>query len=228
MALTEGRLAVLLRRLPVSDQAEPRWECVASNGMRVLCTEGEVIGVSARLLDMGGIDLSDHIVTPLFARQRLPAFMPVDPFTPLPIGALVRQRPSGRLAIVHRVWRRGLTMVLEVLRADGRVETCRLEQIEGYYPVESLSHPCPSPSNSELLLGQRVTSRGTTPEPRNPHADGRVHGCVGTRSFNSTAVSSSPVRCGVYASVQTYSQAVLAAADGATARCRAQLRRIVS
>jgi superfamily II RNA helicase len=160
---TDGRLAVLLRRLPAIEQVQPRWECLMASGVRELCTTDDVVSVSPRLLDMGGIHLSDHVVTPLFSSKQLPATVPLDPLTPLPSGALVRQRQSGLLAIVHRVWRRGLTMILEVLRADGRVEICRLEQIEGYYPIESLHPPLPLTFNLDLLLGQRVVVAGGRP-----------------------------------------------------------------
>jgi hypothetical protein len=136
---------------------------LTGNGERELCTKHDMVSVSARLLDRGDIHLSDHVVTPLFSSKQLPAMVPVDPLTPLPIGALVGQRQSGRLAIVHRVWRRGMTMVLEVLRADGRVETCRLEQIAGQYPIEPLHLPLPLTFNPELLLGQRVVIAGRRP-----------------------------------------------------------------
>jgi superfamily II RNA helicase len=163
VTLAEGRLAVLLRRFSAGNHPEPRWEAVTTNGARVLCTEGEVVGVSARLLDIGSLELIDHVVTPLYATARLPALLPVDSVAPPPVGSLVCQRPSGRLAVVHRVWQRGRTMVLEVLRADGRVETCRLEQIEGYYPVEPLQPPLPLDFDLDLLRGQRVTIAGRHP-----------------------------------------------------------------
>jgi superfamily II RNA helicase len=54
-------------------------------------------------------------------------------------------------------------VVLEVLRADGRVETCRLEQIESYYPIEPLHPPLPLTLNLDLLLGQRVVVAGGRP-----------------------------------------------------------------
>jgi superfamily II RNA helicase len=163
VTLSDGRPAVLLRRLPAANHAEPRWEYLTGNGEHGLCTARQMVSVSARLLDMGEIHLSDHVVTPLFASKRLPAMVEVHPLTPLSVGALVRQRRSGRLAIVHRIWRRGLTVVLEVLRADGRVETCRLEQIEGHYPSEPLHPPLPLTFNPDLLLGQRVTIAARRP-----------------------------------------------------------------
>ena len=163
VTLTDGRLGVFLRRLPAGERAEPRWECLLASGERELCTTHDVLSTSPRLLDMGGVRLSDHIVTPLFSTKQLPVPVPVEPLTPLRSGALVRQRQSGRLAVVHRTWRRGLTMVLEVLRADGRVETCRLEQIESYYPIEPLHPPLPLTLNPDLLLGQRVVVAGGRP-----------------------------------------------------------------
>ena len=163
VTLTDGRLAVFLRRLPAIERAEPRWECLLASGERELCTTDDVLSVSPRLLDMGDVRLSDHIVTPLFSGKQLPAPVPVEPLTPLRSGALVRQRQSGRLAIVHRTWRRGPILVLEVLRADGRVETCRLEQIESYYPIEPLHPPLPLTFNTDLLLGQRVVVAGGRP-----------------------------------------------------------------
>jgi hypothetical protein len=104
----------------------------------------DIVSVSARLLDMSDIRLSDHVVTPLFAHKQLPPPEAVNAFTPFAVGSLVHLRQSGRLAVVHRVWRRGPTMVLEVLRVDGRVETCHLDKIDSYYPVErpSSAPPC--------------------------------------------------------------------------------------
>src|SRR5262245_29875797 len=53
--------------------------------------------------------------------------------------------------------------VLEVLRADGRVETCRLEQVASHYAVEPLHPPLPLAFDPSLLLGQRVTVAGRRP-----------------------------------------------------------------
>ena len=163
VTLADTHLAVLLRRLLLATDAEPRWECLTSGGGRRLCTANDVASVSARLLDMGDILLSDHVVTPLFSDIQLPTATEVHPLIPLPMGSLIRLRQSGRLAVVHRVWRRGPTTVLEVLRADGRVETCRLEQIAGHYPAEPLHPPLPLGFDPSLLLGQRVTVAGRRP-----------------------------------------------------------------
>jgi superfamily II RNA helicase len=160
VTLTQGRLAVLLRRVKIGGQAEPRWESVTDTGGRVLCAEGEIVGVSARLLDMGGVDLREHVVTPLFASARLPTSVPIDALTPPPMGALVCLRQPERLAIVHRTWHRGTTIVFEVLRADGRVETCRLEQFAGYYPIDPLPLPLPLTFDLSLLIGQRAVVAG--------------------------------------------------------------------
>jgi superfamily II RNA helicase len=208
VTLTDGHLAVLLRRLAVTDHAELRWEWLANNGVRGLCTARDLMSVSARLLDMGGIDLSDHVVTPLFSTRQLPEAVEVQPLTPLPIGALVRQRQSGRLAIVHRMWRRGLTMVVEVLRADGRVETCRLEQIEAYYPVEPLHAPLSLSCNPGLLLGQRVIVAGRRPNRGIlVEVDGtRLRGRVLIQLEGGKLLTSAMRRIRF---VRTYSQAVL-------------------
>jgi hypothetical protein len=112
---------------------------------------------------MSEIQLSDHVVTPLFSRAHLPPATAVHPLLPLPTGSLVRLRQSGHLAIVHRAWRRGPTTVLEVLRADSRVETCRMEQIEGHYAVEPMRPLLPLAFDPSLLLGQRVTVAGGRP-----------------------------------------------------------------
>jgi hypothetical protein len=100
----------------------------------------------------------------------------VNALTPLTIGSLVCLRQSDRLAVVHRVWRRGPTIVLEVLRADGRVETCRLEQIASHYVVEQVHPPLPLDFDPHLLLGQRVTVAG-----RRPNRGTLVDGCVDVR-----------------------------------------------
>jgi superfamily II RNA helicase len=163
VTLGDGHLAVLLRRLPLATHPEACWECLTGDGGRRLCTATDVVSVSARLLDMGDIQLSDHVVTPLFSSTQLPAAMQVHPLTPLAVGSLVRLRQSGRLAIVHRAWRRGPATVLELLRVDGRLETCRLEQIEGYYAVEPLHPPLPLGFDPSLLLGQRVIVAGRRP-----------------------------------------------------------------
>ncbi|HEX9870604.1 MAG TPA: DEAD/DEAH box helicase, partial [Candidatus Tectomicrobia bacterium] len=163
VTLADGQLAVLLRHLSVPGHGEAKWECLTRAGERRLCTANDIVNVSARLLDMGDIRLSDHIVTPLFSRTQLPPATEVGPLTLLPVGSLVRQRPSGRLAIVHRVWQRGDAMVLEILRADGRVETCRLEQIDSHYLVEAMHPLLPLSFDPSLMLGQRVTVAGRRP-----------------------------------------------------------------
>jgi superfamily II RNA helicase len=208
VTLGDGHLAVLLRRLPSAAHAEPCWECLTSDGARRLCTARDLVNVSARLLDMGDIYLSDHVVTPLFASAQLPPALAVHPLIPLPLGSLVRLRHSGHLAIIHRVWRRGPTTVLEVLRADGRVETCRLEQIESYYPSEPLHPPLPLIFDPRLLLGQRVTVAG-----RHPNR-GLLVGVEGTRLRGRAVIQlegGKLLTCAMprIRFIRTYSQAVL-------------------
>jgi superfamily II RNA helicase len=208
VTLGNGHLAVLLRRLPLATHAEPRWECLTSGGDRRLFTANDMVSVSARLLDMGDMRLSDHVVTPLFSRTQLPTPIEMHPLIPLPIGSLVRLRQSGRLAVVHRVWRRGPTTVLEVLRADGRVETCRLEQIEGHYPVDPLHPPLPLAFDPSLLLGQRVSVAGHRPNR------GLLVDVEGTRLRGHAVIQlegGKLLRCALRRIrwVRTYSQAVL-------------------
>ncbi len=208
VTLGDGHLAVLLRRLPSAAPAEPGWECLTSDGGRRLCTEADVVSVSARLLDIGDLHVSDHVVTPLFSRAQLPAATEVHPLTPLTIGSLVRLRQSGHLAVVHRVWRRGPTTVLEVLRVDGRVETCRLEQIAGHYAVEPLHPPLPLGFDPSLLLGQRVIVAGRRPNR------GLVASVEGTRLRGQAVIQlegNKFVRCAIrrIRFVRTYSQATL-------------------
>jgi superfamily II RNA helicase len=208
VTLGDGQLAVLLRHLSLANQGEPRWECLTSRGERRLCSAHDIVNVSARLLDMGDIRLSDHIVTPLFSRAQLPPATDVGPFTPLSTGALVRQRQSGHLAIVLRVWRRGATTVLEILRVDGRVETCRLEQIDSYYPVEAIHPLLPLTFDPSLLLGQRVTVAGRRPNR------GLLVDVEGTRLRGRVVIhldGGKPLRCTMrrLRYIRTYSQAVL-------------------
>jgi superfamily II RNA helicase len=208
VTLADGLLAVLLRRLPPALQAEIRWECLASDGERRLCTTNDMVGVSARLLDMSDIRPSDHLVTPLFSSQQLPMPVAVHPLTPIAVGALVRLQRSGLLAVVHRVWRRGAVTVMEVLRADGRVETCRLEQIGSYYADEPLHPPLSLAFDVSLLLGQRVTVAGRRPNR------GKLVDVEGSRLRGYVVIQlegGDPVRCSMrrIRYVQTYSQAVL-------------------
>ncbi len=208
VTLADGQLTVLLRHLAVPGHGEAKWECLTRAGARHLCTANDIVNVSARLLDMGDIRLSDHIVTPLFSRTQLPPATEVSPLTPLPIGSLVRQRPSGRLAIVHRVWWRGATMVLEILRADGRVETCRLEQIDSHYPVEALQPLLPLNFDPSLMLGQRVTIAGRRPNR------GLLVDVEGTRLRGRLVIQldgGQLLRCGMprLRYIRTYSQAVI-------------------
>jgi superfamily II RNA helicase len=208
VTLADGHLAVLLRRLPPTVHAEPRWECLTRDGERRLCTTNDVVSVSARLLDMGDIRPSDHLVTPLLSQRQLPMPTEVHTLTPLAIGSLVCLRQLGRLAVVHRMWRRGPTAVLEVLRADGRIETCRLEQIASHYAVEPLHPPLPLDFDLSLLLGQRVTVAGCRPNR------GKLVDVQGTRLRGHVVIQ---VEGGKLLSgtmrrirfVQTYSQAVL-------------------
>jgi hypothetical protein len=98
--------------------------------------------------------------------------------------------------------------VLEVLRADGRVETCRLDQIDGYYPVESLHPPLPLAFEPCLLLGQRVTVVGRRPNR------GRLMDMEGTRLRGHAVIQldgGKLLKCPVrrIRFVQTYSQAIL-------------------
>jgi superfamily II DNA/RNA helicase len=208
VTLADGQLAVLLRQLLAPGHGEASWECLTGRGERRLCTAADLVHVSARLLDMGDIHPSDHVVTPLFSRAQLPPAIEVSPLTPLPVGSLVRQRPSGRLAIVHQVWRRGSTTVLEVLRADGRVETCRLEQIDSHYPVETVHPLLPLSFDSNLMLGQRVTVAGRRPNR------GLLVNVEGTRLRGRVAIQldgGKLLHCGMrrLRYILTYSQAAL-------------------
>jgi superfamily II RNA helicase len=76
---------------------------------------------------------------------------------------LVRLRLSGHVAIVHRLWQRGPGWVLEVVRADGRAQTCRLEQIDCRYQHEPWHPPLPLTEDLNLLVGQRVVVAGRRP-----------------------------------------------------------------
>ncbi len=159
--LRDGRVAVLLRDIPVPSQGHRRWECLTAAGERRICQPSEVLHVSAWLLDMGGLRPVDHVVTPLFSAERLP--LPASSALTLEVGAIVRLHQSGHVAIVHRVWRRGRALVAEVLRDDGRLETCRLEQIECRYPLEPVHPPLPLSYDLSLLVGQRVVIAGRRP-----------------------------------------------------------------
>jgi superfamily II RNA helicase len=208
VTLADGSLAVLLRRLPPAPHAEPQWECLTSGGERRLCTATDVVSVSARLLDISDVRLSDHLVTPVLSQSRLPTPVAVHALTPLAIGSLVRLRQSGRLAVVHRVWRRGPMTVLEMLRADGRVETRPLDQIDSYYAVESLHPPLSLAFDPRLLLGQRITVVGRRPNR------GRLVDIEGTRLHGHAVIQPDGgklLRCPMrrIRFVQTYSQAVL-------------------
>jgi superfamily II RNA helicase len=161
--LGAGQPAVLLRRIQVPSHGPHRWECLTIGGERRLCTAAEMVGVSAWLLDMGDLRPCDHVVTPRFSATQLQRAVEVPQVAPLLIGAIVRLRQSGRLAIVHRVWRRGQTFVVEVLRDDGRVETCRAEQIDGRYDLDPGHPPLPLVYDLRLLVGQRVVIVGRRP-----------------------------------------------------------------
>ena len=168
----------------------------------------DVVSVSARLLDMGDIRPSDHLVTPLLSLRQLPTPVAVNALTPVAIGSLVRLHESGRLAVVHRMWRRGPLTVLEVLRADGRVETCRLEQIASHYTVEPLHPPLPLDFDPTLLLGQRVTVAGRRPNR------GKLVDVEGTRLRGQTVIQlegGKLLRCTMrrIRFVQTYGQAII-------------------
>jgi hypothetical protein len=208
MTLADGYLAVVLRRLPPATHAEPRWECLTSGGERRLCTAHDMVSVSARLLDMSDIRPCDHLVTPLLSQKQLPTPATVTAFTPLSVGSLVHLGQSGHLAVVHRVWRRGATTVLEVLRADGRVETCRCDQIDGVYAVERLHPPLPLNFDPSLILGQRVTVAGRR------LGRGTVVDVEGTRRRGYAMIQlegGKVLRCAIrrIRFVQTYSQAIL-------------------
>ncbi len=163
VTLGEGQLAVLLRKIQVPSHGPHRWECLTVGGERRICTPAEMVSVSARLLDMGDLRPSDHVVTPRFAATRLPPAVETPQVAPLLVGAIVRLRQTGRQAIVHRVWRRGQTFVVEVLRDDGRVETCRAEQIECRYDLDPVHPPLPLTHDLRLLVGQRVVIAGRRP-----------------------------------------------------------------
>jgi hypothetical protein len=206
--LGDGHLAVLLRRLPPATHVEPRWECLISNGDRRLCTGRDVIHVSARLLDMGDLHPSEHVVTPLLSSAQLPPPVEVNPLTPLVSGLLVRQRLRPLLAVVQRVWQRGSTTVLEVVRADGRVETCRLEQVQSYYPGAPLHPPLPLDFDLNLLLGQRAIVAGRRPNR------GLIVAAEGTRLRGQAVIQLDGGKLLRFAMrrirlVQTYNQAAL-------------------
>ena len=208
VTLADGLLAVLLRYLPPAIHAEPHWECLTSGGERRLCAPTGMVSISARLLDMSEVRLSDHLVTPILSQRQLPPPTAVNALTPLGSGSIVRLRQSARLAVVHRVWRRGPTTVLEVLRADGRVETCRLDQIDSYYAVEPLHPPLPLDFDPHLLLGQRVTVAGRRPNR------GTLVDVEGTRLRGHAVIQldgGKLLSCTMrrIRFVQTYSQAVL-------------------
>ena len=169
----------------------------------------DIVSVSARLLDMGDIHLSDHVVTPLFSPQPVAtALRPATVHTARLAGRWCVSVSQGAWPIVHRVWRRGATTVLEVLRADGRVETCRLEQIDSYYPVEALILRCPLASNPSLLLGQRATVAGRRPNR------GLLVDVEGTRLRGRAVIQLDggkllPCAMRRLRSIRTYSQAVI-------------------
>jgi superfamily II RNA helicase len=163
VTLHDGALAVVLRTVAQPSRGPRQWECLTIDGARRLCTTADVVSVSTRLLDMGDIRPSPHVVTPLFAVDHLQAEPAAEQLTPPPVGMLVRLRPSGHLAIVHRVWRRGPTWILEVVRADGRAQTCRLEQVECRYQRQSWHPPLPLSCDLSLLAGQRVVVAGPRP-----------------------------------------------------------------
>jgi superfamily II RNA helicase len=99
-------------------------------------------------------------------------------------------------------------MVLEVLRADGRVETCRLEQIASHYAVEQCHPPLPLSFDPSLLLGQRVTVAGRWPNR------GKLVDMEGTRLRGQAVIQldgGKLLNCAMrrIRSVQTYSQATI-------------------
>lgn len=163
VTLHDGQSAVVMRRVPLPSQGQRQWECLTIAGTRRLCTTADVVGVSPRLLDMGDIHPSPHVVTPLFSVKLLRPEAEADHLTPPQVGMLVRVHPSGHVAIVHRLWQRGPAWVLEVVRADGRAQTCRLEQIDRRYQHEPWQSPLPLTYDLSLLVGQRVSVAGRRP-----------------------------------------------------------------
>lgn len=163
VTLRDGSLAVVVRTVALPDRGPCQWECLTAEGTRRLCTTADVVSVSTRLLDMGDIRPTPHVVTPLFSVKRLQAEPEADHLAPPQVGMLVRVRPSGQLAIVHRLWRRGAAWILEVVRADGRAQTCRLEQIDCRYQHEPWHPPLALTSDLSLLVGQRVVIAGRRP-----------------------------------------------------------------
>lgn len=163
VTLHNGQLAVVLRTVVLPNGGQRQWECLTIEGTRRLCTAAELGSVSTRLLDMGDIRPSPHVVTPLFAIKSLQPEPEATQLTPPQAGALVRLHSSGHLAIVHRCWRRGLAWILEVLRVDGRVQTCRLEQIDCRYRHDPSYPPLPLTADLNLLVGQRVVIAGRRP-----------------------------------------------------------------
>jgi superfamily II RNA helicase len=162
VTLDDGAAAVVLRGLPCHGEEPRRWECLTAAGARRLCAATEIRGVSARLLDMSDVRPSPHVVTPRFALSSLRPVCDDHSLPPQP-GEFVRLRQPERLAIVHRVWRRGPAWVLEVVRADGRAQTCRLEHIGGRYEGEPRLPPLPLGGDLRLLEGQRVVIAGRPP-----------------------------------------------------------------
>ncbi len=166
VTLRNNQVAVLLRHIALPGSQHQPWECLTLAGERRISQASDIVNVSACLLDMGHLRPVDHLVTPLFAAKQLQSAGEV-PESPSPltleVGAVVRLRQSGRVAVVHRLWRRGHVSVAEVLRDDGRVETCRLGQIEARYEL-NLRHPLlPLAADVSLLLGQRVVIAGRRP-----------------------------------------------------------------
>jgi superfamily II RNA helicase len=163
VTLHTGQLAVVLRTVALPNHGQRQWECLTAEGTRRLCTTAEVGSVSARLLDMADVRPTPHVVTPLFAVKSLQPEAEMARLTPPQVGTLVRLHASGHLAIVHRFWRRGPTWVLEVVRADGRVQTCRLDHIDCRYRRDPSHPPLPLSADLNLLVGQRAVVAGRRP-----------------------------------------------------------------
>ena len=105
------------------------------------------------------------------------------------------------------MWRRGPLTVLEVLRADGRVETCRLEQIASHYTVEPLHPPLP-------LDSTRLCCSDNVLRWRDGVRTGKLVDVEGTRLRGQTVIQlegGKLLRCTMrrIRFVQTYGQAII-------------------
>jgi hypothetical protein len=135
VTLADGLLAVLLRYLPPAIHAEPPWECLTSGGERRLCAPTGMASISARLLDMSEVRLSDHLVTPILSQRQLPPPTAVNALTPLGSGSLCACGSPRLASIVSGgVGRQPCSKCCVLMAGRDR----RLDQIDSYHPVEPL------------------------------------------------------------------------------------------